>query len=280
MATNLDWEQLKMAHLVWRINFRSLLNGGSGRLEDSKIKDHTQCDMGKWLHGEGGIKFGHDRQFQDLVEYHKIFHEMATTAYTQFAAGDKVQANSTLERITDHSNALMSLIDQFKTKTFQTPVVPETRTASYQFIPFAWTRDFEIGISQIDDQHKMLVSLTNELGEAIHMRRANHMISEVIYKLEEYTRTHFTAEETMLETIGYSGLYEHRKKHTEFIDFLSSYRVQVTNGKKDGFDLHDYLGKWLINHIQKSDREYVTDMNSRKQPVESGLFSRLFKVFS
>lgn len=277
MAAILDWEQLKMAHLVWRINFRSLLNGGSGKLEDSKIKDHTQCDMGKWLHGEGREKFGTNPMYHDLVEYHKIFHEMATNAYQEFSAGNKDRAAVILEKITDHSNALMALIDQFKTVAKTAPV-EETRIAGFE--PYVWTPAFEIGISQIDAQHKSLVSLTNELGQAVHLRRANHIISEVIYKLEDYTKTHFSAEEMLLESINYKGISEHRQKHADFINYLSSYRMQVQNGQKNGMDLHDYLGKWLINHIQVSDRDYVNEINARQQPVESGLFSRLFRVFS
>ncbi|NUQ82087.1 MAG: bacteriohemerythrin [Bacteroidetes bacterium] len=274
MAT-LDWEQLKMAHLVWRINFRSMLSGGSGKLESIQVKDHTQCEMGKWLHGEGMAKYASNPMFMDLVAYHKGFHEMAAKAYGHYISKETHEANECLAKITDHSNTLMEIIDQFKviaSPSLASPSSPEPADLAIE-----WKKEYEIGVSQIDEQHKSLVNVINRLWLAIKNRNATHEIAEIIHTLEDYTRVHFAAEEVMLETVGYSDLAGHKKKHAEFIAYLSDYRKQAAAGSKDFMGLYEYLGKWLISHIQKSDRNYMDEINRKKTPVETGFFAKIFK---
>jgi hypothetical protein len=64
------------AHADWR----SKLRGAAARhetLDAETIARDDCCEMGKWLHGTGGAKFGHRPVFVDLVAQHKGFHQEA-----------------------------------------------------------------------------------------------------------------------------------------------------------------------------------------------------------
>lgn len=146
-----------------------------------------------------------------------------------------------------------------------------------EFKPYIWGPEFEVGISLVDQQHKVLIDITNELGEAVFEGRAKHIISDIIFKLIEYTKTHFSAEEVMLEAISFSDISAHKKQHEYFINYMVEFRQGVLTGEKNGADLHDFLGKWLITHILQRDTAYVTEVNGNKKPVEKGFFSKFFR---
>ncbi len=61
-----------------------------------------------------------------------------------------------------------------------------------------WNDSLKIGIGIIDNQHKQLVKLTNELNDAMKSGKAKTVLSGIIASLAQYTVTHFTAEEQYL----------------------------------------------------------------------------------
>ena len=110
----IDWGVVKMKHLSWRMRFRSMLNGGSGKLEEIQVKDHKECEMGKWLFSVGTEKYGRDSAFKLLAEKHHELHRLAGTCYTYFADNNFKKANETMNEVLTVSDELMNLIDEFK----------------------------------------------------------------------------------------------------------------------------------------------------------------------
>ena len=60
---------------------------------------------------------------------------------------------------------------------------------------FLWKRSYEIGIAEIDMQHRRLVGFINELSDAMMMQQGHRTIPHVIEELVEYIQLHFTTEE-------------------------------------------------------------------------------------
>ena len=53
---------------------------------------------------------------------------------------------------------------------------------------FQWSDDFNVGIQEVDEQHKVLVSLLNQLHEAIREHHGKATSREILNRLAEYTR--------------------------------------------------------------------------------------------
>ena len=120
-----------------------------------------------------------------------------------------------------------------------------------------WSDDLNVGIQEIDEQHKVLISLLNELNEAIQQGCGKEVRIEVLNKLIEYTRTHFTVEESLMRILGYSKYEEHKQEHENLISQVLAFREKFMNEPNvSSYDLLFFLKQWLSNHIMKADKAY------------------------
>ena len=79
-------------------------------------------------------------------------------------------------------------------------------------------------------------------------------------------------------------LPSHRGIHDLFVKRLNDYRLKFEKGESIEKDLYRLLSKWLINHIQHDDQDYVDAVRDnmlsylRKQEEKKGKswFSRFF----
>ncbi|KJU82799.1 hemerythrin-like, metal-binding domain protein, partial [Candidatus Magnetobacterium bavaricum] len=66
-------------------------------------------------------------------------------------------------------------------------------------MPFiVWNDNIGLGIREIDDQHKALIDIINNLFDAMSAKRANEILSGIFKELIDYTRYHFSAEEGLM----------------------------------------------------------------------------------
>lgn len=110
----IDWGVVKMKHISWRMRFRSMLNNGSGSLEEVQVKDHHECEMGKWLYSIGFDRYGKEPMFKVLDDSHRMVHRLASKCYTEFSNGQTIEALQSMNDVIKESDKLMELIDEFK----------------------------------------------------------------------------------------------------------------------------------------------------------------------
>jgi len=120
-----------------------------------------------------------------------------------------------------------------------------------------WKSTYELGIQLIDDQHKKLIDIINDVYEAQKAGTSKEMIHKALADLLEYTKYHFDAEEDLLKQHHYHEVDEHIKEHDEFVRKIKSF----LNDSKSGnlvlsLKTIDYLKDWTINHILGTDKEY------------------------
>jgi hemerythrin len=125
---------------------------------------------------------------------------------------------------------------------------------------FQWTPDLAVNIAEIDNQHKMLVNILNQLFVAVAERKSNQIIGEILDALLDYAATHFALEENLMRSAGYGGseFDEHLKSHQVFIEKMNSvaHKARVEN-KMVSFELMNFLKHWLKDHICETDRKYA-----------------------
>lgn len=121
-----------------------------------------------------------------------------------------------------------------------------------------WNDNLRIGIDEIDDQHKALVVLLNQLHTAIHEKHGTAACMEILDKLVEYTRVHFTVEESLMRILGYPGYADHLEGHEKLIAQVVELQQKLQSGKANvSFELLHFLRGWLTHHIMETDKAYV-----------------------
>lgn len=124
-----------------------------------------------------------------------------------------------------------------------------------------WNEVLATGIPVIDNQHKKLLELANQLGGAIE--RGDVEIAEhVLRDLVDYTVYHFSFEEELMEKAGYHLLPLHRRVHQLFTARVLELQQRDAAGDDVLRELHTMLVNWLIKHIQHDDRDYAPAINA------------------
>lgn len=120
-----------------------------------------------------------------------------------------------------------------------------------------WKESFSIGIRVIDDQHRKLMEIINELYDAQRIGTSQFIMNGVINRLEDYTIYHFKLEEEMQSLNLYPNFNQHIEEHQEFIGKLSKFKQDsIRNNLLLSIKTIDFLKDWTINHILGSDREF------------------------
>ena len=123
---------------------------------------------------------------------------------------------------------------------------------------FPWTAALATGIRTIDEQHKVLVGLINELHAAMRDRKGSRIMSSVMDQLRDYTEKHFSFEQTQYARHGYPETAAHKEIHREFVAKIRQVADDLRNEKATASqDIMLFLKKWLIEHIQGTDKQYV-----------------------
>ena len=121
-----------------------------------------------------------------------------------------------------------------------------------------WNDSFRIGISWVDDQHKVLFGLINQLYTTYGKSKSKAQLKKVLDELLDYTIYHFGNEEKVFEQIRYEGTEKHLVQHKKFIDKIKSFREEFNAGDISvALDVVHFLQDWLVTHIQRTDKAYV-----------------------
>lgn len=120
-----------------------------------------------------------------------------------------------------------------------------------------WDDKYSVGIDSIDQQHKRLINLINQLQTAVDYSTGEEFEREALDELVDYTKTHFSYEEELMEKYDYPDFVPHKASHKKMInqvnEVLSEYEQDHDRAMRHALD---FLRDWLINHINGTDKEY------------------------
>lgn len=125
----------------------------------------------------------------------------------------------------------------------------------------SWTKEYEIGVPEIDSQHMKIVDYINELYIAFMNKTHVEKLSQIIEGLKNYSQQHFTYEEMLFQKYSYTQAREHKKEHDLFIEKINEFSESYKrNPNTLTFQVLYFLQKWLIDHIAQSDKKYVIQL--------------------
>ncbi len=129
---------------------------------------------------------------------------------------------------------------------------------------FDWSDEYSVRVTEMDEQHRKLVALINELSESIGNGNEHEVIKQTLDKLLDYTAYHFLTEERLLEKNGYPGLRKQKEEHDTLSWRVLDMRSRYYSG--EGVEPNEvlvFLTGWLKNHLLFSDKQYAAYLNSK-----------------
>ena len=123
----------------------------------------------------------------------------------------------------------------------------------------AWNDRLSVHVPTIDNEHRELIDILNQLYDAIRAGAARPILSKVLDRLTDYTQFHFTHEESLFTQSDYPDIEPHRLEHANAAAWLNEIRRKYDEGVSAGLslDVVTYLKDWLFDHILGSDRQYI-----------------------
>lgn len=120
-----------------------------------------------------------------------------------------------------------------------------------------WKEEYSVKIREIDEQHKKLVAMINELNDAMSQGQAKQALEKVLDRLVGYTASHFATEERLMQTHGYPGFAEHKEKHEKMTAKVLALQQEYRSGKtRLSIEVMNFLKNWLDKHILGTDMKY------------------------
>ena len=127
-----------------------------------------------------------------------------------------------------------------------------------------WSDDLSVGIRLIDEQHKVLLGLINELHAAMRAHKSDSVLVGVVERLKEYTVKHFGQEEEYFDRYGYPETAQHKDYHRKLVQQVLDFEAGLKSGKaKVTMEIMRFLKDWLVTHIQGTDKKYSAFLNGK-----------------
>jgi len=120
-----------------------------------------------------------------------------------------------------------------------------------------WNYDLSVNIVTIDDQHKTLVDLTNEVSQALEKDLDSQFTTKILSSLNSYVDYHFNTEEYYFELFGYPDRVGHIREHDSFREKIDKFQQSYSQcSNTDMKEIFSFLSNWIFSHIEKTDKKY------------------------
>ena len=129
------------------------------------------------------------------------------------------------------------------------------------------TGDLEVGVAEIDAQHKELV---NRLNALMSMGSGAFSLEETRKTLNlvgDYVVKHFADEERLQRSSNYPKYEAHKALHKQFMDEFQQLKKEVDTGHslKTTMELNNSLTRWIVKHIKTEDVDLGKFLKSKGQ---------------
>ena len=134
-----------------------------------------------------------------------------------------------------------------------------------------WDDSLNIGIGLIDNQHKIIFDLINDLGNALDAMADKKIVDTLLDVIENYVFRHFEAEEELIAP--HQGAMEHTLEHYGLIKEFRKFRLSFRNRNGGKSLAHDFLDQWFVRHITEHDLPFFQRIatGGDAQPLDRGI---------
>ncbi|MGD9537052.1 MAG: bacteriohemerythrin [Alphaproteobacteria bacterium] len=129
---------------------------------------------------------------------------------------------------------------------------------------FEWSPVFEIGVPEIDRDHREMVALTNAIRDAL-MAEQYELSSRLIAELLAAAKAHFEREEALLAHHGFPRLQRHVRYHVGLLDKAERMKRVCENvtGKHEIRDCYDEMLSFLVDDVVRGDYDFKSFLEEK-----------------
>jgi hemerythrin-like metal-binding protein len=130
-----------------------------------------------------------------------------------------------------------------------------------------WDEDLNVGSDVIDNQHRVLFDLIQDLHNSIKVGVNKKVVDTLFGVLRDYAFQHFQTEEEYF--IKHAEHTKHCLEHYALIKRLNVFILDFRNNRiKNNIATATFLEDWLFEHIKRFDKPFLSD-RSVHLPVEA-----------
>jgi hemerythrin-like metal-binding protein len=127
-----------------------------------------------------------------------------------------------------------------------------------------WNPALEVGVKEIDAQHKRLVDLVNQLNDAMRLGQGRDKIGPVLNELVRYTVSHFATEERFMDAHRYALSANHKAEHKKLLEDVGAFKAKFDSGNANlSIEVLQFLRDWLSKHIMGTDKKLGGALNEK-----------------
>ena len=135
-----------------------------------------------------------------------------------------------------------------------------------------WRPALELGVKEIDQQHKTLVAHTTALQDAISGRKPKAAVAGLLADLVGLVTAHFAWEERLMESLGYEGYADHQEAHRILLEQIRGLHQEFLSGSASpGAGVALFVQVWVEHHIAGRDKQFaeftLKSNDSRQKPL-------------
>ncbi len=122
---------------------------------------------------------------------------------------------------------------------------------------FRWTKELDVRVDKMNEQHKILIDLMEELFQLTMQKESKQKTLQKLNQLASFTRKHFREEELYMDAINFKGRDTHKIIHQQLLTELDGHVESFKNHHQLlSNDFFYFLRHWLTAHIKHIDIKY------------------------
>ena len=118
-----------------------------------------------------------------------------------------------------------------------------------------WRDEFEIGIEEIDYEHRELIALINEAYKAFESAMDPAAVAAFFGEIYARILAHFALEESIMQGLRYDEFDAHKAEHEELLDDIRDIMDGYERGEYAKYQdlLAEHLEAWFTEHFKNKD---------------------------
>jgi hemerythrin len=119
-----------------------------------------------------------------------------------------------------------------------------------------WRDEFAVGVAEIDAQHRRLIDMVAAFyGALAEGKQAKDALGELLKRLLDYTRYHFSTEERLMQQAEFPATSLHQAQHAVFVAKITDMVARLAEGRLVlSVEATVFIQDWLVDHILVTDK--------------------------
>ena len=129
--------------------------------------------------------------------------------------------------------------------------------------PIQWADSLSVGVKLIDDEHKLLLSIFNDLINALRTEQSLTTARRVVEELAGYAMYHFAHEEELMTAFRYPDFDDHHKQHEKLTSKLMEIDQNLARGQGNVVEIADFANLLVNYHFLRTDTKMAEYLRAK-----------------